>query len=143
MPQAPAPEIDAVEVDLEDFRLGEMAFQPERQQQFLHLALGGAGVGQEQRLGDLLGQGGATLDDVPGGHVHDGGTQQADGIDAAVMPEAAVLHRDDGGGQGGGEILQPQRLSHKVAEAGDDAAGAVLQYQAGAAPGVERGFRAG
>ena len=51
------------------------------------------------------------------------------------------LHRDDGRGQGGRQVLQVQRFADQVAVAGDGAASTILQHQAGAARGVERIFR--
>ena len=73
--------------------------QPQRQQQFLHLAAERARVGQEQVLRDLLGDGGAALHHAAGREVDPGGARQADRVDAGMVPEAPVLDRDHGGRQ--------------------------------------------
>ena len=56
-----AAEIGAVEVELQDLVLGQPRLQPDRQERLLDLALDGALVGQEQVLGELLGDRGAAL----------------------------------------------------------------------------------
>ena len=48
-----------------------------------------------------------------------------------MVVEAPVLHRDDGRGQGGGEMVQTQRLPHQVAVGCDDMAGSVLSVRLG------------
>ena len=92
--------------------------QPQRQQQFLHLAAQGAGVGEEQVLGHLLGDGGAALH-APGRRVRS--TQAARAmpieIDAAVLPEPPVLHRHRRRRQVRRQVGQAQRLADHVAEA--------------------------
>src|SRR3954464_7557632 len=49
-------EIDAVEVEFENFVLGMLAFQPQRQLHFLQLARHGAFLSQEQVFRELLRQ---------------------------------------------------------------------------------------
>ena len=55
------------------------------------------------------------------------------GVDARMVPEAPVLHRDRGLGQVGRQIGQVQRLANDIAETRECLAGAVLQRQARAA----------
>ena len=133
-------EIDAVQPDLEDLALAEAVLQPQRQQQFLHLAAERARVGQEQVLGDLLGDGRAALHQPPAGEVDPDGARQADRIDAGMVPEPAILDRDRGGRQIGRHVGQPQRIADDVAEGGEHVAGAVLQREARPARRVQRGF---
>ena len=69
-------EIDAVEIELENLGLGELALEPERQHQLLQLAREGALLGQEQVLGELLGDGRAALRYAAAAQVGDSGAQQ-------------------------------------------------------------------
>ena len=61
-----AAHIGAVEIELQDFVLGEPRLQPDREERFLDLALDGALVVQEQVLGELLGYRGAALSHAAG-----------------------------------------------------------------------------
>jgi len=97
-----------------------MPLQPQRQQQLLHFPLRRARICQKKRLRHLLSQRGPALHDPPRGHVDPRRAQQPDRIDAGVVPEPPILHRDDRFRQGSGEILQPQRLTHQIAERRDD-----------------------
>src|SRR3546814_3174585 len=87
-------EVDPVEVDGEDLVLGEAVLQPERQHDLLDLALQSAIRAEEEVLGKLLGEGGAALGDAAFAQVHVNRTKKAAIVDAAVLVEAAVLHRD-------------------------------------------------
>ena len=99
-------EIDAVEVEFEQLRLGMLALQPQRQLHFLQLARHGAFLGQEQVLGELLGQGRAALRDAAMQDVGDRGAQDAEGIDAVMRIETAVLDGDERLRQIGRQVLQ-------------------------------------
>jgi hypothetical protein len=90
-------EIDAVQIEGEDLLLGELHLQPDGQHQLLHLAAHVLVGGQEQVLGQLLGQGRAALNDPPGAHVRHHGPAHADRIEAGVIVEAAILDGDEGG----------------------------------------------
>ena len=93
-----AAHIGAVEIELQDLLLRQVRFEPQRQERFLDLALDGALVGQEQVLGELLGDGRAALDHRIGPDVLRHGAEQAEEIDAEMVEEAAVLggqHRLD------------------------------------------------
>ena len=103
-PPGAGAEIDAVEPDLQNFLLGEMVFEPQGQHQFLHLALGGAGGGEEQVFRHLLGDGGAALHQPAGEEVDPGGAGDADQVDAEMPVKPAIFHRDGGRGQGGGQV---------------------------------------
>ena len=98
-------EIDAVEIELEDLSLAELALEPERQHQLLHLAPERALLGQEQVLGELLGEGRAALRHAAAKHVGDHGAGEADRVDAEVAVEPAVLDRDERLRQVGGKLL--------------------------------------
>jgi len=97
-PERAAAHIGAVEIELEDLVLGEPRLQPQREERFLHLALDGALVAQEQVLGELLGDRGAALHHAPGARIGDHGAHGAGDVDAEMLVEAAVLggeHRLD------------------------------------------------
>jgi hypothetical protein len=88
-----AAEIGTVEVELEDFVLGEPRLQPQREEGFVDLALDSALVRQEQVLGELLGDGGPALHHAAGLGI---GHQRADGaveVDAEMLVEAPILGR--------------------------------------------------
>ena len=78
-----AAHIGAVEIEFQDLVLGEPRLQPDRQEGFVDLALDGALVGQEQVLGELLGDRRAALADAAGLRV---GHQRAQ-VPATSMPK--------------------------------------------------------
>jgi hypothetical protein len=80
-----AAEIDAVEVELEDLVLAELALERERQHAFLELAAEGAAVGQEDVAGELLGDGRAALAPAAGLDPDLERAGDADRIDADVL----------------------------------------------------------
>ncbi len=88
-----AAHVHPVEIHAEDLLLRQVAFQPDRQESLLDLALERALVGQEDVLGELLGDGRAALDDAVRLRVGDHGAQEADEVDAVVLEEAPVLRR--------------------------------------------------
>src|SRR4029077_16620217 len=98
-------EIDAVEIKLENFRLAELALEPQRQHRLLHLAPERALLGEKQVLGELLGEGRAALRHPAVQHVGSGGAEKPDGIDAVMAEEAPVLDRDEGSRQIGWKLL--------------------------------------
>jgi hypothetical protein len=63
-----AAHIGAVEIELQDFVLGQVGFPARWQEGFLDLALDGALVRQEQVLGELLRQRRAALATPPAAH---------------------------------------------------------------------------
>ena len=93
-----AAHVGAVEIELQDLLLRQVCLQPERQEGFLDLALDGALVGEEQVLGQLLGQRRAALHDGIGAGIFEHGTGKPDQVDAEMLEKAAVLggqHRLD------------------------------------------------
>jgi hypothetical protein len=115
-------EVDAVEVDGEDLVLGEAPLQPERQHDFLNLAPDGALGGEEEILGELLGEGRATLGDASLANVHVDRAQEPAIVDAAVIVEAAVLHGDHRARQLRRQFLQAVGGAETVAEGGETGA---------------------
>ena len=98
-----AAHVGAVEIELEDLVLGQVEFEPDRQEGFLDLALEGALVGQEQVLGQLLRDRGAALDHAAALGIDEEGAEGADGVDAPMLVEPPVFRRQ-------------RRLDHVVGE---------------------------
>ena len=88
-----AAHIGAVEIELQDLLLGQVRLEPEREKGLLDLALDGALVGQEQVLGELLGDRGPALDHRIGADILLHRPDQAEEIDAEMLEEAPVLRR--------------------------------------------------
>jgi hypothetical protein len=88
-----AAEVDAVQVQLQDLVLGERLLQHERQHRLLGLPPPGAAVGEEERAGELLGEGAAAFRQLAPAQVAPGCAAHGDGIEADVAVEAMVLHR--------------------------------------------------
>ena len=120
-------EIDPVEIEFENLGFGMLALQPEREFDFLQFALQRALLGQEQVLGELLGQRRAALRDAVMQDVGDRRARDAERIDAVMRIEPAVLDRDEGLRQIGRQILQRDigaghfaaRRQHAAVEADD------------------------
>ena len=91
-------EIDAVEIEFENLRLGEFVFEPQREHDFLKFAGDGAFLGEEQIFGELLGDGRAALRRAAMKYVGDERARDAERIDAAMRVKAAVLDGDEGVG---------------------------------------------
>ena len=83
--------------------------QPHRQHHLLQLAHEVAVLGQEQVLGELLGDGRAALGDAAVEQVRHHRAEQADGIDAVVESKPPVLDGDEGVGQVRRHVLERQR----------------------------------
>ena len=104
-----AAEEDAVEVDLEDALLVQLALHLPRQQDLLDLALVAA-LGREEDIArQLHGDGRAALALLAGGGELERRAHQAEEIDAAVLEEAVVLGGQEGLQQRLGELLVAQR----------------------------------
>ena len=112
------PQIDPVEVDGENLILGELAFQPQGQQQFLHFALEGPVRLEKKVLSRLLGDGAAALDDAPGPDIGHHGPRQADDIEAEMLVKAPVLGGQHGLRQGRGQLAQFDRRPVEIAAGG-------------------------
>ena len=81
-PVGAAAEIDAVEIELEDLILAELALEREREDALLDLADEGPVVGQEDVARELLGDGRAALAPVAGAQPNLDGARDSDRIDA-------------------------------------------------------------
>jgi hypothetical protein len=86
-----AAHIGAIEIEFENFVFGEPRFEPDRQEGFVHLALDGALVAQEQVLGQLLGDRRAALPHAAGLGVGYDRAQRTGDVDAEVVVETAVF----------------------------------------------------
>jgi len=86
-----ATHIGAIEIKFQNFVLGEPRLQPDRKECFLHLALNGALVVQEQILRQLLGDRRAALPDAAGLRVGHQRARGAGDVDAEMVVEAAVF----------------------------------------------------
>src|SRR5262245_52674424 len=91
-----APEIDRVEIKLENLILTERPFDPRRYDHLADLALVGEVIANQQVLDDLLGDGRATLRAAGLSEVADEGADQAALVDPLVLVEALVLGGDEG-----------------------------------------------
>ena len=118
-------EIDAVEIKRQQLVLVVLALQPQGEHGFLHLALQGALRREEQVLGQLLGDGGATLHHVHGLEIGHHGTGNAEGVDANMVIEPAVFDRDEGVGNIGRQGVDIDRTGKARAAPGQD--GAVMR----------------
>ena len=105
-----AAHIGAVEIEFQDFVLGEAGLQPDRQEGFLHLALDGALVVQEQVLGQLLGDRRSALPHAAGLRVGHERAPGAGDVDAEMVVEAAVLGGERRLDQIVRKILQRNRI---------------------------------
>ena len=93
------PEIDLVQVQLEDALLAQRLLDADRQDRFLHLARHRHLVVQQHVLGHLLGDGGGADRPAPLVHmcdVEDRGADDGQRIDAVMDVEILVLGRDEG-----------------------------------------------
>ena len=86
-----AAHIGAVEIEFQNLVLGEARLQPDREERFLHLALDGALVVQEQVLRQLLGDRRTALAHAAGLRVGDERARGAGDVDAEMVVEAAVF----------------------------------------------------
>jgi hypothetical protein len=99
-------EIDPVEIEFENLGLGMLALQPEREFDLLQFALQGALLRQEQVLGELLRQRRAALRNAAMQDVGHRRARDAQGIDAVMRIEPAILDGDEGLRQIGRQILE-------------------------------------
>ena len=136
------PKIDGVDVQLQDLVLGTGVLQAESHEYLRDLAGEAFFLGEKQIFCHLLGDGAAALVQAAGAQVVDRRPQDGDGVDAAVLRKAVVLHRHyrvqvqrgqlvDGGvagvcldgGYGGLQAPGVQGLAvHLVAQGGQQAA---------------------
>jgi hypothetical protein len=112
-------EIDAVEVELENLVLRILALEPESEDRFLDLARESPLLGEEEVLGELLGEHRAALDGRARGRVAGQRAQDREGIDAEMGIEAAVLDGNEGLGHEARQIIDLHRGSAGVAAIGE------------------------
>ena len=112
-------EIGAVEVDGQDFFLGELALQPEGEHRLLNLAADGALRREEHQLRHLLGDRAAARHHAPLDRVLPGRADHAEGVDAAVGVEAPVLDRENRLGQHRRHLLDRHQLAPHLAHGGN------------------------
>ena len=115
-------QIDAVQIELEDLRLGQRLVERRGVEQLLELAREGALRRQEHDLGHLLGDGRAAGHHMARAHIEPGRAQEPAHVDAVIGPEASVLHRDEGGGQIGRHLFEAQPLADDRAAPAHDLA---------------------
>src|SRR6185503_14725190 len=111
-------EVNSVEIEFENLRLGELALEPDREQRLLQFAIDRALLRKEKIFCELLRNRRATLGNSAVKHVGDQGAADPERIDAAMLVEAPVLDGDEGFGNVGRQFLQGQRRAGKVAAAG-------------------------
>ena len=105
------PEIDLVEVGLEDLALLVAGLDDQGHQGFLDLARPGALGGEEEVLDQLLGEGASPLTNPAGPQVREHGTRDASQIDARVALEALVLHGEHGVDQVARQLVERDELA--------------------------------
>ena len=91
-----AAEIDGIEVELENLRLGQRVLEARGDDHLADLALVGDVVADQQVLHHLLGDGRAALRPSGLAKIADEGADQAALVDALVLEEAPVLGGDEG-----------------------------------------------
>ena len=101
-----APEVDLVEVHLQDFVFGVGAFDAHGEQRFLDLARDRVFEHVEQVARELLRDGAAALYAPAVAHVAHQRARDAEEIDAPVRIELPVLDGDESGGQIRGQLLE-------------------------------------
>jgi len=119
------PQIDVVEVGLEDVVLADGVFQPVGQDGFLHLAGVAAFRTQQELFDDLLGDGAAALLAAAGGFVAqvvDEGAHDGHGIDTMMLVEGIVFRSQEGHGQPGRHLLEGDAVAFFRGEGADGGA---------------------
>ena len=120
-----AAHIGAVEIEFQNFVLGQPRLQPDREKCFLDLALDGALVVEEQVLRELLRDRRAALPHAAGLRVGHQRARGAGDVDAEMIVEAAVFGGERGLDQIVRKILQRNRIIVLDAAAADRIAVAV------------------
>src|SRR5208283_109074 len=89
-------EIDPIEIKLENLFLAVFALEPKREDRLLNLTGERALLGEEEILGELLGERGAALHATAADHVAQQRAREPLRIEAPMRIEAAVLDRHEG-----------------------------------------------
>ena len=109
-PEGAAAEIGAIEVEFQDLVLRQPHLQPQRQERLLDLALDGALVGEEQVLGELLGDRGAALHHAAGARIGEHRAHGTGNIDAEMLVEPPILGGQYRLDQVVGELVERHRI---------------------------------
>ena len=112
-------QVDLVDVQLEDFILGQLAFDLQRQQDFGGLAGKAAFAGEEEVLRHLHGDGAATRLNVSTFYQLRGCTHQAAGVYAVVVGEIIVFGRQQSADEIGWNVGETDRCAAHFAELRD------------------------
>ena len=97
--KGPVSEEDLVQIQFEDLFLRQDGFEALRQDGLAHLAADGGVAGQQDVLGNLLGDGRTAFQTAPARqvqHIVGHGPAEARNIDAAMLEEMLVLGRQEG-----------------------------------------------
>ncbi len=115
-------EIDPVQIQFENLRLGKFPLQPEREQHLLQLAMDGTFLSQKEIFRQLLRDGGAALADAAVQNVGDQRARDAVRVDAVMLVEAPILDGEEGLRHIARQFLQRQHRATQVAAGGERAA---------------------
>ncbi len=135
-------EVDLVQVHLEDAVLRVAPLELEGEHRLLELALEALVRGEEEDLGELLGDGAAALHDAPAPEVLVDRARDAGRVHSVVGVEARVLGGDDGVAQGLGDLRERHEDAALDVELGDELVVVVVDLRALArVEGLELGDR--
>ena len=132
-------QVDLVEVHLQHPLFGLELLQTHGEQGFPDLPRQGALGVQHPQLDELLGDGGAPLADLAGPLVLPECAQNADGVDARVVPEPSVLRGQHRVGDAVGDLTQRHPHPPLLGEVVDRAAPAIQDGDEGGGPVLEQG----
>ena len=93
--------------------------EPEREDRFLDLSRNGPFLGQKEVFGELLRQCRTALHHAAACYITNQGTQHSLWIDSHMRKKAAILDRDKGLWQVGGQVGDPDRGASGVAAIGE------------------------
>jgi hypothetical protein len=94
--RAALPEVDLVQIGLENFALAVAELDEQGHHGFIRLAFEGAFGCEEEVLDELLGERAATLSDAARAQVREQRSTDASNVDAGMRLEALILDGDDG-----------------------------------------------
>ena len=133
-------EEDLVDVELQDFVLGEPALDLQREQDLLELAGVGLLPAEEEVPGHLHGDGAAPRPLLPGEDQVQRRAEEALPVDSGMLVEAVVLTRDERLDHPLGDLIELQRRAELLAELGDDPAVAGQDPQRHLQPHLAKGL---
>ena len=109
-PVGASPEINGVEISLENLVLGQLVLEPEGVERFGALAVDVLVRGEDGVFHQLLGDGGTALGDAAGVDVFDHRPERCSHVDTVVLVEIGVFHAQDGVDHWLGNVCQFHRL---------------------------------